>query len=229
MSAPYYSDEFATLYLGDCREQAAWATAAGVLVTDPPYGISWKRGSVRGYRSRDGIANDDTTAARDAALDLWGSRRPAIVFGSPDMPPPGLTKQVLVWHKTDEAGVIGSTTGFRRDWEAIYLLGEWPRAKAARSSVLRSNVGSLLELTRASYAKDRGTGHPHTKPVDLMEALIAAAPPGVVADPFAGSGSTLVAAKKMGRRAIGVEVDERYCEIAARRLAQDVLDFGEPA
>lgn len=60
-----------------------------------------------------------------------------------------------------------------------------------------------------------------------MELLLGKCPPGVVADPFAGSGSTLAAAKLLGRKAIGVELHEPYCEIAARRLAQDALPFGE--
>lgn len=226
---PYYEDDLVTLYHGDCREVTAWLEA-DVLVTDPPYGRNWKSGSGmtnaegrgRGSKAHGGIANDSDTAVRDTVLEMWGDR-PAIVFGDPLIPPPAGTCQALVYEKPIDAGIKGARAGFRRDVEMIYLVGPWGVGVGGRSSVLR---------TSALVAGPRGLSvryeHPHAKPVDLLEDLIAGAVvsrKAVITDTSAGSGSVLVAAALQGFRAIGVELEERYCEIAAKRLAQDTL-FG---
>jgi site-specific DNA-methyltransferase (adenine-specific) len=225
VAKPYYADESVTLYHGDCREITAWLEA-DVLVTDPPYGIAWKLNLsgylLRGYRrgiepNHDGIANDEDTSARDAALEAWGDR-PALVFGSPRLSPPEGVKHVLTWKKPLDAGVIGSALPWRRDTESVYVLGKWPKSNGTASSVLDGPSGMR------SYVDG---SHPHAKPVSVLQSLITSTPPGVIADPFSGSGSTLVAAKRCGRKAIGIELEERYCEVIAKRLAQGVLDFGE--
>ncbi len=206
----------------DCREIDAWL-AADVLVTDPPYGRGWRQGRTRAGRSHTddshaGIAGDHDTTARDRALEMWGAR-PGIVFGDPLIARPADTRQVCGYRKPPDGGNKGTFAGFLRDLELIYLTGPWPAGLNVRSSVLTTgarNVGNPVGLA-ARY------GHPHAKPLDVMETLVGACPPGVIADPFAGSGSTLVAARNLGRRAIGVETDERYCDVIARRLAQDCL------
>lgn len=228
MTAPYYSDPLVTLWLGDCRELTEWL-AADVLVTDPPYGRDWRQGGLKANRrtgrSRPthgyeltGIPGDADTSVRDAALALWGNR-PAAVFADLMLCPPPGAKLPLIYAKPPDAGARGALAGFRRDIEAVYLTGDgWPAQVGGRSSVLRTGarvVGNPTGLS-ARY------GHPHAKPVDVCAALIEATPPGAaIADPFAGGGSILVAAARMlGRRAVGVEVDERWCERAAQRLAQ---------
>ena len=216
----YYQDEWVTLYLGDClTEHREWLDA-DVLVTDPPYGIGWGVPERKGRRAIVAIANDLDLNIRDAALSAWGKDKPAMIFGAPTKIAPVGTRQVLVWEKTMDAGVLGTVAGFRRNWEAIFLLGNHKQRPATLSSIIRSRDSTT------HYA--RQTGHAHAKPLSVMDALISASS-GAVADPFAGSGSTLVAAKALGRKSIGVELDERYCEIAAKRLAQGALDFGATA
>lgn len=106
---------------------------------------------------------------------------------------------------------------WKPNWEEIYVAGRG-FAGARNSSILSGHS----VVTWAS----KGREHPNMKPVSLLERLIEKCPPGVIADPFAGSGATLVAAKNLGRKVVGVELEERYCEIIARRCSQEVLDFG---
>ncbi len=228
MSEPYYQDDQVTLYHGDCLEVTEWL-AADVLVSDPPYGIGWKanpnwtnaqgKGTKRSSGIPTSIAADGDTRARDEALRLWGDR-PAVVFGDILRNRPSNAVHVLVYAKPADAGIFGARAGRRKDVEGIYMVGRWPVGVGGESSVIGTN---------GRVAGERGLakrfGHPHTKPVDVMEQLVGLAE-GTIADPFAGSGSTLVAARNLGRKAIGVELEERYCEIAARRLDQMCLDFG---
>ena len=228
-ASPYYSDSHVTLYLGDCLEVRDWL-AADVLVTDPPYGIKWDRPTTKGAKNswyNPGIQGDEDATLRDTALSMWGAEKPGLVFGSLKAPTRD-HRMVLVFAKptATASGMFGAFLPWRKDWEPIYVHGKaWPKTPSVRSGVIATRA--LSAGGYRGYATQ--TGHPHTKPLDVMESLIAACPPGTIADPFAGSGSTLVAAKALGRRAIGVELEERYCEIAARRLSQGVLPLGGEA
>jgi len=225
--SPYWSDGTVSLYLGDCREVTEWLVA-DVLVMDPPYGRNYRR--KRGTWARpakrpgpwvmppgrpDRIQGDSGTVIRDAVLDAWGGRL-AMVFGDLKMPAPRGTSKTLIYRKPPDAGTHGAIAGFRHDIEAVYLIGHWPAAVGGRSSILETGA----RVQGSDHGIAARAGHPHAKPVDVMETLIAACPAGVIADPSAGAGSTLLAARNLGRPAIGVEIEERYCEIAARRLAQ---------
>lgn len=217
---PYYSDDLVTLYHGDCLEVGAWLDA-DVMVTDPPYGIAYRSGTMPGGRKsqteqRD-IESDATVEVRDAVLAAWGSR-PAIVFGSWRAPRPAGTTHRLIWHKARTEAGARRLPWFSAD-EEIYVLGGGFGGNPEQS------VYATTEIRAGAHGEVAKISHPTPKPVGLLERLIAKCPEGVIAEPFAGSGSTLLAARNLGRKAIGVELDERYCEIAARRLSQDTL-FG---
>lgn len=219
----YYEDESVVLHHGDCLEVTDWLDA-DVLVTDPPYGVAWKQrlGDARNVRKQthvhNVVAGDADTVARDDVLAAWGNR-PAIVFGSWKAERPEGVRSLLIWHK--EGAFSGPlNAAFFTNHEDIYVIGEGWRKSAPP-------LRSVLTTTEHRSQASASIGHPTPKPVGLMEALVGRCPEGVIADPFAGSGSTLVAARNLGRKAIGVELEERYCELIAKRLSQGVLDFGD--
>lgn len=226
MTAPYYQDEFVTLYHGNCMEVDEWRNA-DVLVTDPPYGISWtpKVGAyganmaARGKSQvsiKNAIANDDSIEIRDKVLELWADK-PAIVFGSWRVERPAKTQHRLIWHKAGMPPGPANAPFMSQD-EEIYILGRgFISTCPPMRSVIRTDEHRPTEVSKI--------GHPTPKPLALMEQLIERCPVGVIADPFAGSGSTLIAARNQARFAIGVELDEKYCEIIAKRLSDGVFDF----
>jgi DNA modification methylase len=204
VTEPYYTDEFVTLYHGDCREVTEWLEA-DVLVTDPPYGLGDKLSG--GWAKHWGL--------HEYGGLTWDAEAPSIVPTLPDE----FTASVI--------------------WGGNYFPLPLSRGWLVWDKILRNFTSGVCELAWTSLDQpirafnyshgqlaNEGKAHPTQKPVDLMSWCIGFMPSGTIADPFAGSGSTLVAAKRLGRRAIGVELEERYCEIAAKRLAQGVLDFG---
>lgn len=224
MVTPYYHDEAAgiTIYHGDYREILP-TLVADVIVTDPPYGMGFvtgRRCSDDGWSSRwSGVEiNGDTDiSARDDVLAGW-SPKPALVFGTWKTPPPAGVRETLVWDKVVSTGMGALDIPWRPSWEAIYVIGK---------GFVGTRGHGVLRFPLPTLHPDRKL-HPTAKPVALMRELISKCPPGVILDPFMGSGPTLRAAKDLGRHAIGIEIDERYCERAVRRLQQSVLPiFGE--
>ncbi len=218
MTTPYYQDDLVTLYHGDSLELTEW-TAADVLVTDPPYGVRYQSGSMtRATRTLLAtVAGDEDTTARDAALAEWGAK-PAMIFGGWRQPRPEGTRHLLIWHKAAAKPGYRTSAWFPAH-EEIYVLGDGWAGKPHQS------VYTTTQAQDGAQGLVAQTGHPTPKPVPLMEALISSCPPGVIADPFAGSGATLIAARNLGREVIGVELEERYCEGIARRLSQQAFDF----
>jgi len=207
---PYYEHGGITIYHGDCLY---FRPVCDVIVTDPPYGIAYESGW---DDSLPAIANDDDVSVRDAMLSTWDG--PAIVFGSWKRPAPRSAHTCLIWDKGPASGMGDLSIPWKPNWEAIYVIGAG--FSGTRDSAVLS--GDCVP-TWNSYSF--GRQHPNEKPVSLLKRLIVKCPTGIVFDPFMGSGTTLRAAKDLGRKAIGIEIEERYCEIAAKRLAQEVFDF----
>lgn len=217
---PYYSDGGITIYHGDCLSILYNMSIDGhVCITDPPYGINYSSNHTCTTTTADwmnkAIRGDDSVAVRDAALSRFVNWA---CFGSLKAQAPHEYSAVLVWDKGPASGMGDLSFPWKPSFELVFLRGnDWtgPRDEGV--------IKGHWIVTRASM----GRVHPNEKPVSLMAHFISKSPrAAAVCDPFMGSGTTLVAAKQLGRKAIGIEIEEKYCEIAAKRLAQQYLSLG---
>lgn len=229
MLKPYYCEDGITLYHGDCREVMQTLSAIDLVVTDPPYvfGIASTSQDTKcgGWGDLMNSASFYAALLGDFRRLLENQRGAAWVFNSwrsfPVLARASYEAQwpiesLLVWDK--EWIGPGGSRGLRPAYELVSLF--------VCPEFALSNRG-LPDVWRAKWCGAK-EWHPAEKPVPLLRKLIEESGGGVVLDPFAGSGSTLVAAKQLGCRAIGIEIEERFCEIAARRLSQRILPLDEP-
>ena len=202
---PYYERDGIVIYHGDCREVLPLVDA-DVCITDPPYGV--------GFEYTDSPFTDSESEWPTVLGILSGVSKavPSSICMSFrrmwEMPP---ARWAACWWKP--GSVRRSRAGGWSTWEPVLLYGDGWRI-----------ANDLIRLPDCvNHSRDGGGGHPCPKPVQLFRWIINGSPKGTILDPFMGSGTTLVAAKLEGRKAIGIEISEAYCEIAANRLAQGVL------
>lgn len=221
---PFYQDETTTLYCGDCADILPQIDPCDVLVTDPPYGVDFK--SNRGDHSAMALdgADDKAAVLQRLALALKAIKRGRHVycFGPLDLSALPLCGIVpLVWDK-EVTGMGDLTSPWGPAHEnitfGVYEISAANRAKGYGGLSARMRKGSILRCQRGMSGQTKR--HPTEKPVNLLRQLIESSSvmDEVVLDPFCGVGSTLVAAKLEGRRAVGIEISEAFCAIAADRL-----------
>lgn len=208
LPAPYYSDESCTIYHGDCAEILPELGRFDLLLTDPPYGYEWNTNYSRfskGSTDKEAILNDGHGEVNLEPCFAITSEQ--MIFGCNSIPQSNVGSY-LIWDKRCPDGFA-----FLSDGEAAW----WSEGH-----------GVYICTINAQQHRSKAGLHPTQKPVGLMTWCINKAKKAqTILDPFMGSGTTLVAAKLEGRKAIGIEISEKYCEIAANRLRQRVLNFEE--
>ncbi|HEY2060052.1 MAG TPA: site-specific DNA-methyltransferase [Amycolatopsis sp.] len=244
---PYYADELVTLYHGDSVELLpALGVKGDCIVADPPYGetsLAWDKWP-------DGWLDVAATVAR--SLWCFGSLR--MFLAHADEFSTWKLSQDVIWEKHNGSGFAADrfkrvhesvTHWYQGAWGDAYravpteVVGRTDRGGHVRSIKRPAHTGDigqrldydgnsrLMRSVLKVRSMQGGAIHPTEKPVGILTPLIeyACPPDGLVVDPFAGSGSTLEAARISGRRAIGIEANEKYCEAAARRFSQGVLEM----
>jgi site-specific DNA-methyltransferase (adenine-specific) len=233
---PYYDHAGITIYHGDCRDILPHLEPVDLVLTDPPYEMRGGNVPIRGYGVAKAVKNC-VSIGEPWGFDLkWCvliNTKHIVCFCNSYMI--GKLQNafanhtiicLFTWHKPNAPPNIRNTPKF--DCEFIL----WLKLKTEtnrRASLFRSQLITHPFLNAGCMASERilnndsSAAHPTQKPLAIVHKFIDAIADDTILDPFMGSGTTLVAAKQLGRKAIGIEIEEKYCEIAVRRLQQEVL------
>lgn len=204
---PYYDHGGITIYHGDCLEALPELDPVDLVLTDPPYGHGkkWQGGTwATNSMYSDAEKWDHAKVNNRLIIQATEAGKNAIVWGGNyyTLPP---SRCWFAWDKVEKMDTLA-------DFELAWTSFDRP----AKSFVCHRQNG-----------EDRK--HPTQKPLKLIRWCVLQADKketqNTILDPFMGSGTTLVAAKELGRKAIGIEIEEKYCEIAVKRLSQEVFDF----
>jgi DNA modification methylase len=201
---PYYDHAGITIYHGDCRDILPHLDPVDLVLTDPPYGVGFS------YGEYEDTAENFQSGILPTLKELSQKYPMSTCCSMRQMQSLPVAKWVLCWHKP--GSMRRNSVGGFSIWEPIFLYGAgW---KVANDAITLPDCAN----------HDKGNQHPCPKPIKLFKWLLSLHT-GNILDPFMGSGTTLLAAKQLGRKAIGIEIEEKYCEIAVKRLAQEVLDL----
>ena len=225
---PYYERNGITIYHGDCREILPNLPKVDLVLTDPPYGINtrsdgqgklspWADLCNAAYWYQAWLGECRHRLRPSGSLWTFLNWRSMVTFQKASCDLAWPIESLLVWDKQWIGP--GGTVGLRPSYELVALFAGEGFSIADRG---------IPDIRPEQWSSYKPNGHPAEKPVKLLRWLAEIAGGDLILDPFMGSGTTLVAAKQLGRKAIGIEIEEKYCEIAAKRLAQDVLDFTNP-
>jgi DNA modification methylase len=220
---PYFTDDRITIYHGNAWEVLPTIGPVNAVITDPPYGCKrpsqqtahWagKIEDIQGNNSVDVSWMDCVEVTDGGAVYVFTSWE-VIEQWKAAMKARWNLRSCIVWDK-GQPGMADLKTCWAPRHELCLF------ASAGRHELKGKRPEDVVCVPR--IPQTQRLGHPYEKPVGLMRRLIAASEPELIVDPFMGSGSTLLAAKLDGKRAIGIELEEKYCEMAANRLAQGVL------
>lgn len=219
---PYYSQDGITLWCADCREVIPQLEPVDLVLTDPPYNAGIRYGpSVEDLQSWPSYCEwlapiiEQCEAVSGGLVLVFLSVNGLLYLSGVKRP-----RHVCVWDKPMSFSPRLGGSAFLPHWEPCAVYGK-PWGEGGR--VPDYHLSDVWHHNTAER-----NGHPCPKPLPLLLRILRDIPAEVVLDPFAGSGTTLVAAKQLGRKAIGIEIEERYCEIAAKRLSQEVFQFEPP-